>query len=200
MKQETRLDKLNELLGITEKVKEVKTRVTGQLVGVTEEEIQEFREAQGILYYLQAPGLFTFKVCPHCKEQFAVSRKFVAYCSYTCIRLSLAEQGIEWRKGRDIEALVADPQVYDGNEPLWVSQNTLERLTEVLTKLSESYKNTELASESSTPEPSKSEPISSTTVLSETEQPSQSPPTVTTPSPTGGKKSSKKSTRKVKFT
>ena len=137
MKRETRANKLNELLGITEKVVEVTTKYSGKIIGVSEEEIQEFREIQGVLYFLQAPALFTDKICKHCGEPYLVSRKYVAFCSYTCIQKELAKNGIKWRKGQDLEALANDPQVYDGNEPLWIRKKCLEKLQTILTSISQ---------------------------------------------------------------
>ncbi len=121
MKKETYAEKLNRMLGITAEVEVVKEKEKsrkGNIEGITEDEIQSFRAAQGILYFLQAPELFQAKVCPHCKASFLVSRLYVGYCSYTCIRKSLNEQGFEWRKGQDIESVIND--VYEGNEPLWI--------------------------------------------------------------------------------
>ena len=131
MKQETRANKLNELLGITTKVEEVKVRSTGKIVEISEEEIQNFRAAQGLIYFLKAPALFQAKACKHCGERYLVSRLYVAYCSYTCIRKSLSEQGLEWRKGHDLEQLAIDPQVYDGNEPLWIRDPLLGQLEKI---------------------------------------------------------------------
>lgn len=121
MKKETYANKLAALLGLTEvhqEVKQKKEARQGKIQGISEEEIQEFREFQGITYFLQAPALFQAKVCKHCGEHFLVSRLYVAYCSYTCIRKSLNELGLEWRKGRDIETLINES--YEGNEPIWI--------------------------------------------------------------------------------
>jgi hypothetical protein len=100
------------------------------LQGITEEEIQTFREAQGVIYFLQAPELFKQNQCKHCEEFFLVSRRDVAYCSYTCIKLSLAELGIEWSRDGKFEELAKDPSVYDGNEPIWI--RNLDRIKKVL--------------------------------------------------------------------
>lgn len=135
MKRETQLDKLNALLGISKKAEEVKVKSTGNTVGITEDKIQKWREIQGIIYFLQAPALFTPKTCKNCGSKFVVSRLYVAYCSYDCITESLRKLGIEWTKGTDPEALALDPQVYNGNEPLWVRQPTLSRLQEILQEL-----------------------------------------------------------------
>lgn len=135
MRKETVEAKLNRLFGLEQKAEEVKVRTTGKVVGVTEGEIQEFREVQGIIYFLHAPALFQSKVCPVCKEWFFVSRKYVAYCSYQCIKTSLAKSGLEWRKGRDLETLANDPQVWDGNEPIWIRQKSLEKLREMVLSL-----------------------------------------------------------------
>lgn len=135
-------DKLNALLGITEKAAEVQTRSTGKIVGITEPEIQEFREAQGLVYFLQAPALFSPRVCanPDCGEPFMVSRKHVAFCSYTCIKANLARLGFTFTKGNDLEALANDPQVYEGNEPIWIRQRTLIKALETLQTLLEPIK------------------------------------------------------------
>jgi endogenous inhibitor of DNA gyrase (YacG/DUF329 family) len=130
-------ERLNALLGLTKKAEEVNTRSIGRFYGITEDELQEFREAQGLIYFLQAPALFTPKTCPHCGEHFLVSRQFVAFCSYTCIRKDLEAKGFRWDKGHDIEELVNDPEVYKGNEPLWIRSSTLKQALKVLTNLLE---------------------------------------------------------------
>lgn len=139
MKNDTTAAKLNALFGdkFVQKIEEVKVRTTGRVVGITEEEIQEFREIQGILYFLQAPALFTYKVCPHCGEHFFVSRKYVKFCSYTCMKLEMRKQGFEWRKGNDIEALVRDPNVFEGNEPIWIHSRSLQSIREMVLSLPE---------------------------------------------------------------
>lgn len=138
MKEETYLNKLNELLGIKEKVEELPKFTKAKpndIVAVDEDEIDDFREKQAVLYYLRAPALFTSKTCSHCGDTFLVSRKYVGYCSYTCTRKALEELGIKWSKGEDLEALANDPQVWNGNEPLWIRQSTLESLEKSLTSL-----------------------------------------------------------------
>lgn len=145
MKKETYLEKLNKLLGLEAKVEEIKVQneaKKGKFVGVTEDEIQAFREAQGVIYFLQAPALFQSKVCKHCTHPFLVSRLYVAYCSYTCIRASLKEMGFEWDKGKDIEAdhermleYINDKEIYNGQEPIWV--RNLSTLKAALQKLIE---------------------------------------------------------------
>ena len=203
MKKETVDNKLNALLGIkTEVVEEIKVRYSGKVVGISEEEIQTFREAQGILYFLQAPALFTAKVCPHCKETFLVSRKYVSYCSYTCIRKSLNEQGIEWKKGDDLEALAGDPQVYNGNEPIWISNRVLERLKETLETLSTNSDENEPEPQSS-PSPSTESPqesSGSTTSPLPTQPSSSSTPTQTTTETSSLKITTNKSGKKVRRT
>lgn len=139
MKKDTVAAKLNALFGeqFAQKVEEVKVKTTGKVVGISEEEIQNFREVQGILYFLEAPALFTYKVCGHCGADFFVSRKTVKFCSYMCIKLELRKQGFEWRKGNDIEALVLDPQVYDGNEPIWITSRSLQSIRAMVMSLPE---------------------------------------------------------------
>lgn len=135
-KKETYADKLARLLGleaVKEETDKQKAARKGNTQGISEDEIQNFREAQGIIYFLQAPSLFQHKVCKHCGSDFLVSRLYVAYCSYTCIKKSLNEQGLDWRKGRDIEALAQDKQVYEGNEPIWI--RNLPQLQSALRKL-----------------------------------------------------------------
>lgn len=124
MKIDTYARKLAELLGgeLTNLVPTISNKsgkATLNLpVGITEDEIQTFRAAQGLRYFLQAPELFTPKVCPHCNEGFLVSRMYVAFCSYTCILKSLEEQGIAWSRKDEYELLTKD--VYEGNEPIWI--------------------------------------------------------------------------------
>lgn len=174
MKRETQLDKLNALLGLTEKVEEVKVKTTGNVVGITEDSIQTWREIQGLIYFLQAPALFTPKVCKNCGTRFVVSRLYVAFCSYDCITESLREQGIEWVKGSDLETLALDPQVYNGNEPLWVRQPILSRLREMLDEL---QKMETRSSPTKTSDPVLTGSLTSTS----TDQASTTPPT---PQPT----------------
>lgn len=174
MKPETKLSKLNALLGIPEeKVAEIKTKSTGKVIGITEDQIQHFRELQGLVYFLQAPKLFTPKQCKHCGEHFLVSRKYVALCSYTCIKKSLEEIGITWTKDNDIEVLV--DKVYEGNEPLWIREPILSKLKEVLGN--ESLPITQSLSQ--TPK-SPSDTIGSTKPTQDIPPPLSSPPSQTT--------------------
>lgn len=159
MRAETTLNKLADLLGIdkahvetaqavkndpTVQRRRAKQRKADDKVAaknrqfdmVEEHRIQEFRAAQGVIYFLQAPKLFTPKICHHCGENFLVSRNSVGYCSYTCIKNSLADLGIDWDKGRDLEALANDPQVFDGNEPIWIKNlDNLKAALEVLCQI-----------------------------------------------------------------
>lgn len=142
MKRETYQNKLAELLGLDQfkveapKSTKSKGKTDSKYVGVTEDAIQQFRQVQGLVYFLQAPELFSHKVCPHCKESFLVSRQFVAFCSYTCIKKDLEAKGIGWSRDKDIEVLVKD--VYEGNEPLWLKEPMLSRLKAVLEHSTES--------------------------------------------------------------
>lgn len=136
MKRETYQNKLADLLGLHQfkveapKSTKSKGKTESPYVGVTEDAIQQFRQVQGLVYFLQAPELFSHKVCPHCKESFLVSRQFVAFCSYTCIKKDLEAKGIGWSRDKDIEVLVKD--VYEGNEPLWIREPLVSRLRAVL--------------------------------------------------------------------
>lgn len=138
MKRETTAAKMAKLLGLEHKVPEKLKPQTEKkknygFVPVNEDELQHFRAAQGLYYFFQAPELFTAKICKHCGESFLVSRKFVAFCSYTCIEKDLESIGIKWRKGQDFEALALDPEVYAGNEPIWV--RNLDRIQDLLDSL-----------------------------------------------------------------
>jgi hypothetical protein len=149
MKAETTREKLNALLGlldddetaaVVEKVQEEKARQeqsrVGIHVGIPEAEIQKFREMQGIIYFLMAPQLWQSKTCPNCGIPFMVSRLFVAYCSYDCINESLRNiLGNDWSRLDDLEKVVVDPQVYDGNEPIWI--RNIPRFKKVLASLIE---------------------------------------------------------------
>lgn len=137
MKKETYANKLAELLGLPTPaappaVGKGKKQNLNTPVGISEDDIQSFRAAQGLIYFLQAPALFTPKKCPHCGESFLVSRQYVSFCSYTCIRKDLEERGIKWSKGEDYEALANDPAVYEGNEPIWIKN--LDAIQAVLDK------------------------------------------------------------------
>jgi hypothetical protein len=145
-KKETYANKLNELLGIKEIVEQIEEKREinrGNLRAVEDHEIETYRAVEGLIYYLQAPRLFSPRICKQCEAPFLVSRLHVAFCSYECLRHNLNNIGIEWRKGQDIEALALSPQVFDGNEPLWVRnletlQNVLMDLSEQITTLLES--------------------------------------------------------------
>ena len=143
MRKETVQNKLAELLGLeqfkvdksTGKSKK-ENKNLNRPVGITEDEIQEFRAIQGVIYFLQAPELFKPKVCPHCGEQFLVSRQFVAFCSYTCIRKDLEAKGIKVDKTKyeDSDSITFDliEGVYEGNEPIWI--RNLDRLRALLSE------------------------------------------------------------------
>lgn len=130
MKLETAAEKMIKALGLEGKVENTfkatttakSTRKRGAVIkrdiAVTDEQVQNFRAAQGFTYFLQAPELFTPRVCKECDSPFLVSRKLVAFCSYDCIRANLNKMGFDWEKGRDLEALAQDPEVYKGNEPI----------------------------------------------------------------------------------
>ena len=163
MRAETTLNKLADLLGIDKahvenaqavkndpkvqrrraKQRKAEDKVAAknrQFDMVEEAQVQEFRAAQGVIYFLQAPKLFTPKICHHCGASFLVSRNAVGYCSYTCIKNSLAALGIDWDKGRDLEALANDPQVFDGNEPIWIKNlDNLQEALQVLVNLAEQH-------------------------------------------------------------
>jgi hypothetical protein len=182
MKKETAAAKFEALFGIKEQVEEVKIKSTGKIIGVTEEEIQKYREAQGLWYFLQAPALFTMKKCKreNCGEIFAVSRKYVAFCSYDCLRLDLKDQGIDWNRSRnyDIELLVQDPDVYDGNEPIWIRESVLKKLEEmVLLRENPTTSSTPLVTPKSDPEPSLESPRTTEPLpTSSTDSTTPSPP------------------------
>jgi hypothetical protein len=126
MKKETYEKKLADLLGLTNLVEEKQAQKAAhnKVVAVPEEDINKAREAQGMLYFLQAPDLFQAKVCPHCGADFLVSRRFVKCCSYTCIAKELENQGIRWSRLKDDDTYEISEewikQIYEGNEPLWV--------------------------------------------------------------------------------
>lgn len=122
MKRETTAQKLAALLGIEEKVDTSvysdKPKKRKASLGISEDEIQKRREAQGLLYFLQAPELFKYNTCKNCEEPFLVSRPQVAYCSYTCIEHALLKIGIKWNQKGEYERLTKE--AYEGNEPIWI--------------------------------------------------------------------------------
>lgn len=140
MKKDTRAAKLAELLGIAPVIQQIveKKSNTNKFVEVPEDKIEDFRAAQGLIYFLQAPELFTMKVCKHCKADFAVSRQFVNLCSYTCIKASLAEIGIDWNRNdtSDTEKIeMTINGIWEGQEPLWLKSDMLTRIKTVLNTL-----------------------------------------------------------------
>lgn len=135
MKKTTVQNKLATLLGLEEFIVDPKTGKSKKEpknynapVGISENEIQNFRAMQGVIYFLQAPELFSAKICPHCGEQFLVSRQYVAFCSYTCIAKDLESKGIKWSRKDDYD-FIGD-QLYEGNEPIWI--RNLDRLRAIL--------------------------------------------------------------------
>jgi len=144
VKKETRLNKLAELLGIKTEVEvhvEKKNNVN-KIIEVPEDKIQDFREAQGFLYFLQAPELFSMKICKwrECQQPFAVSRQFVGYCSYTCIKDSLADMGIDWNRNDTTDSEKIEMTingVWEGQEPLWIREPLLSRIRSALETLSD---------------------------------------------------------------
>lgn len=145
MRQETIKNKLFELLeqatgqDLSQHKVETKKDKTkknyDRPLGVSEAELNSYREAQAISYFLRAPELFSPKTCPHCGEHFLVSRQFVAFCSYTCIYKDLQEKGIDWsrktKEGFDIDETYID-RIYEGNEPLWIRQSGIDAIRKVL--------------------------------------------------------------------
>lgn len=155
--EEKAAKKFAEMFGLSEVLEEEvqqKEILQGNLHGVSEEKINERRGLQGILYYLRAPDLFTFRKCNNCGTDFAVSRLQVAYCSYNCIRDSLKAMGLEWSRSKDMELIVKES--YDGNEPLWLSSETLVSLETALKRLLEARSQDtekETPTPSTTPQP-----------------------------------------------
>lgn len=142
MKKETRLNKLAELLGIKTEV-EVhveKSNNRNKYIEVPEDKIQDLRTAQGVIYFLQAPELFSMKICKwrECQQPFAVSRQFIAFCSYTCIKDSLADIGIDWNRNDTSDAEKIEMTintVYEGQEPIWLREPILSKLRTLLNTL-----------------------------------------------------------------
>lgn len=155
MKKVTTANKLAEILGIADKVDTTKyeddpkkrKKLQSHLAKyqpVPEEEIQNFRAAQGMIYFLQAPELFSAKICKHCGEGFLVSRQQVAYCSYTCIKKELEKLGVTWSREGNYEVLANDESVYEGNEPIWV--RNLDVIRQLLDSISDKQKEQVLTS------------------------------------------------------
>lgn len=141
MRKETMHNKLMELLGLEDRKIEVDQR--GRAVskkndaplGVSDEELDSYREAQAVVYFLRAPELFSHKVCPHCGENFLISRQFVAFCSYTCIYKDLESKGIIWSAKSKHRFEIDEEFVkekLEGNEPLWIRQDMIERIQAVV--------------------------------------------------------------------
>lgn len=145
MKQVTVANKLAELLGITDadtshfeekeaKKSQAKKHYSPTQIAVYEDELQKFREAEGLIYFLQAPELFKPNTCKQCGEGFLVSRQNVSHCSYLCVQKHLAALGIEWSRYGKFEELAQDFSVWNGNEPLIIRH--LDRIRAVLDRLS----------------------------------------------------------------
>src|SRR5699024_1904905 len=134
MKKETKANRLIELLDLQDKVANPYQTKPRKPKPVPEDEVQEFREAQGYLYFFQAPELFTRRQCKNCGDGFFVSRQLVSYCSYACIKEALNNMGLEWRRGKDIYTIIQES--YDGNEPIWI--RNLDKLKTILTELLDS--------------------------------------------------------------
>ncbi len=156
-------------------VKAKKARETrkGNFQGVSEKEIDSFREIQGITYFLQAPELFTEKFCRRCRTPFLVSRMYVVYCSYDCIRNSILEDyGFEWTYHNDLDGAIL--KVYEGNQPIWITNlDTLKKCLTLLLQITEENKN------SPSLETSNQDNISNSPPTTETSFSTSSTPTVT---------------------
>lgn len=151
-------------VGMTEEFTQVAERTVNRkqnrrdIVSITEEEIQAFREVQGIMYFFQAPALWTAAICKRqsCRAPFLVSRKYVAYCSYTCIEKNMLEEwGTTWTFHKDgpqgYEA--AANHIYEGNEPLWIRnlkslESCLAMLQQILSSTSSNQTNEGIPSSS----------------------------------------------------
>lgn len=140
MKAETAAQKFAKLMGLEEHVEnssfkkqELKSKAyrSPTDIGVEEADIQSYRRAEGLYYFLQAPALFTARVCKNCGDGFLVSRKNVAHCSASCVKKSLAKLGIEWTRYGEFEAMVKD--VWNDNEPLIITHP--EQIQAVLDRL-----------------------------------------------------------------
>lgn len=140
MKKETAASKLAALLGLNpndEAVIEATTtkeqkakKKKDALRGVTLDELDTFRSANAVLLFLQAPELYTARTCKHCKGDFLVSRKFVGYCSYTCLKKELEAIGIDWDTKKPLdEAYVR--RVWEHNEPLVIPPAAIKVLQEL---------------------------------------------------------------------
>jgi hypothetical protein len=165
MKDETYLKKLNKILGISPEVAEqaaIQRKIQqGDTVGIPDEEIEKFRELEGVIYFLQAPELFHSRVCAWCDASFFVSRLNVAHCSYSCLEAHIWEDyGVKWRRRENMELMVKE--VYGGNEPLWV--RNLPRLQKALLKLTEALGTSPKESESSPSVPTSSPTVKSSSL------------------------------------
>lgn len=136
MKKETYANKLVELFGLQDKVdttiysdKPLHKRKK-RFAGISEEQIQEYRHPTAFWYFLQAPELFSSRVCKHCEMPFLVSRHQVAFCGYDCVeRQIMQDYGVKWTRKGNIELMVKE--VFDGNEPLWITNlDEIERLVQ----------------------------------------------------------------------
>ena len=135
MKKETYANKLAKMLGLETLAPEPSTKKTvgakPNYTGIEFSQIEHYREATALSLFLQAPALFSPATCKHCNEPFLVSRHFVAFCSYGCLKADLYELGIEWHpEARIDEAYVR--RVWDDNEPLRVSPHAFKLLQEMI--------------------------------------------------------------------
>ena len=138
MKEETYAKKLAKMLGLDESLVETSTveksakKATGsQFTAVEFDAIERYREATALNLFLEAPALFTVVKCKWCEEVFAVSRRFVAFCSYHCLKKSLAHIGIEWSPEVSVETAYVQ-RVWDDNEPLRVSPHAINLIKEMI--------------------------------------------------------------------
>jgi hypothetical protein len=54
------------------------------------------REAEAVIALIERPTRFTIRTCHQCKQDFAVNRANVAYCSDVCRAAQLEELGLTW--------------------------------------------------------------------------------------------------------
>ena len=135
MKAETAEQRLAALLGLSDKFqpKDPKKKTTNSPtnIAIEEADLQKQRRIEGVYYFLQAPDLFSTRVCKNCHEPFLVSRRNVAHCSYTCLKSSLLKLGIEWTRDGDYIELAKD--VWDNNEPLIITK--VDQIQTILNKI-----------------------------------------------------------------
>lgn len=114
-----------------QKAAEALAKMMGIKAPSTEEAIQQSREQEAIIAYVEKPELFSKVKCRRCSTIFAVDRANIGFCSDPCRTKTLKDLGIT-RAPENSPNGVNDKnyvwRVYWGNEPLIVPGEVIQQI------------------------------------------------------------------------